>query len=107
MARVVVSTMADADTSEILVHLTTEAGVRTAERYGALIDAFYDRVSTYPDSGAPRPRLGRGIRIGLVPPYVILYEHLPDQDEVLIHRIVHGARKVTRKLLNAPPADRP
>jgi toxin ParE1/3/4 len=56
-------------------------------------------LAEHPDSGAPRPALGANIRIGLVSPYLIIYEHDAKPDTVTILRIVHGRRKITGALL--------
>jgi plasmid stabilization system protein ParE len=68
MARVVVSTVAQADTAAILRDLATKAGREVTADYAASLEAFYDRLAVHPDSGAPRPSYGRDIRIGLVWP---------------------------------------
>ena len=99
MARVVVSTVAQADTATILRDLASKAGLGVAADYAAFLEVLYDRLATHPDSGAPRPAYGRHVRIGLVWPYVVAYRHVPDSDLVGIIRVVHGSRQITRKLL--------
>ena len=99
MARVIVSTVAQADTATILRDLATKAGLGVAANYTASLEALYDRLAAYPDSGAPRPKYGRHVRIGLVWPYVVAYRHDPNTDLVGIIRVVHGNRRITRKLL--------
>jgi toxin ParE1/3/4 len=97
MVRIVVTGPADADAAKILDELAHEAGYRTAERYNPRFEALYDRLVAYPEHGAIRPKLGRDIRIGIVPPYIVVYRHAASQQTVSILRIVHGRRKVTRK----------
>jgi toxin ParE1/3/4 len=75
MTRVVISTAADADTDEILAFLIRHAGLATAARYNSLFETLYDRLAVHPDSGSPRPLLGENVRIGIVPPYIVIYEH--------------------------------
>jgi toxin ParE1/3/4 len=99
MARVVVSTVAQADTAAILRDLATKAGRDVAADYAASLEALYDRLAVHPDSGAPRPAYGRHVRIGLVWPYVVAYRHVPNSDLVGVIRVVHGGRHITRKLL--------
>jgi plasmid stabilization system protein ParE len=99
MARVVVSTVAQADTAVILRDLASKAGLGVAADYTASLEALYDRLAVYPDSGAPRPAYGRHVRIGLVWPYVVAYRHDPGSGLVGIIRVVHGSRHITRKLL--------
>ena len=59
-------------------------------------------LATFPESGSPRPALGRLIRIGLVSPYNVIYEYVEADDAVTIMRIVHGRRRITRRMLNRP-----
>ena len=99
MARVVVSTVAQADTATILRDLASKAGLGVAADYAAFLEVLYDRLATHPDSGAPRPAYGRHVRIGLVWPYVVAYRHVPNSDLVGIIRVVHGSRHITGKLL--------
>jgi toxin ParE1/3/4 len=99
MARVVVATVAQADTAIILRDLATKAGLGVAADYAESLEALYARLAVHPDSGAPRPKYGRYVRIGVVWPYVVAYRHVPNSDIVGIIRVVHGNRRITRKLL--------
>lgn len=56
MARVVVSTVAQADTATLLRDLAMKAGLRVAAVYAVSLEALYDRLAAHPDSGAPRPK---------------------------------------------------
>ena len=98
MARVVVSTVAQADTSAILRDLGEGRGWRS-RRYRRLSRGALHRLAAHPDSGAPRPAYGRHVRIGLVWPYVVAYRHVPNSDLVGVICVVHGSRHITRKLL--------
>jgi plasmid stabilization system protein ParE len=53
----------------------------------------------HPDSSPLRPAIGEQIRIGIVSPYIVIYEHNPASDIVTNFRIVHGKRKITGALL--------
>jgi toxin ParE1/3/4 len=99
MARVVISFVADADTAGILAHLTNKAGRAIAAKYNALFENLYDRLAVHPDSGPRRPLLGPHVRIGIVPPYIVIYDHEPAADLVIILRIVDGRRRITGNLL--------
>jgi toxin ParE1/3/4 len=99
MARVVVSSVADADTAAIISYLASKAGPATAIRYIALFEGLYDRLADHPDSGPRRPALGPNVRIGIVPPYIVIYDHEQAIDLVTVLRIVHGRRRITGKLL--------
>lgn len=70
MARVAVSTVAQADTATILRDLAAKAGWIVAADYAASFEALYDRLTAHPDSGAPSPAYGRHVRIGLVRPHL-------------------------------------
>ena len=65
-------------------------------------DALYRRLERFPESGAPRPALGRLVRIAIVSPYNIIHEYIEADDAVTIMRIVHGRRRITRRMLNRP-----
>jgi plasmid stabilization system protein ParE len=41
------------------------------------------------------------VRICVVSPYVVIYEHIEAEDTVMIMRIAHGRRKITRKFLRS------
>ena len=101
MARVVVSALAQADTAAILRDLFEKAGLRVAADYAASFEALYDRLADHPDSGAPRPRFGLDIRVGVVSPYVVAYRYVSGAEVVAIVRVLHGSRNITRRLLNS------
>jgi len=56
-------------------------------------------LAEFPDSGARRPVLGPRVRICVVSPYVVIYEHMEADDTVVVLRIVHRRRKIGRKFL--------
>lgn len=99
MARVIVSSPADADTVEIIAYLSAKAGHNIAASYIASFERLYDRLANYPRTGVPRPALGPQVRIGIVPPYIVIYEYGETDDAVTILRIVHGRRRITGKSL--------
>ena len=103
MARVVVAATASADQAAILGYLHAKAGARTVTKFRSLFSALYDRLAAYPASGPRRPRLGAGIRIGIVSPYIVIYRYTPEDDTVTVLRVVHGKRKITGKLLAGTP----
>lgn len=97
MARLTVSPQAEHDVAKIIDLLTREAGVDVADRYRQGFDDLFARFARFPESGAPRARLGRHIRIGVVSPYVVIYELA--LDHVMVLRIVDGRRRITRSLV--------
>ena len=99
MAKVVAAPAVDRDITDIIEYLAREAGWPTATKYLALFDDCFDRTGLYPKGGAPRPKLGRGVRISVVSPYIVVYRYEPQRDIVILLRILHGARRITRKLV--------
>jgi toxin ParE1/3/4 len=85
-----------ADANDILELLRDRAGVFVAEAYLSRFEATYDRLARFPDSGAPRPRLGRSVRIAVVKPYVVIYRSSGEAVEVM--RILHGRRDIRRAM---------
>ena len=98
MARVVLSPQAQDGSDRIITGLARSAGPRVAQRYAGDLDALYD----HPDIGSVRPRLGQGVRIGVVAPHVAVYAHDRIAAMVTILRIVHGKRRISRGLLGVP-----
>jgi toxin ParE1/3/4 len=103
MARIVIAASAGADTEGIFRYLAAEAGWRTAAKYGALRERLDDRLAAQPAIGAPRPALGRDIRIGIVSPYIVICRHTEADDTVTVLRVVHGRRRITGRLLAETP----
>jgi len=77
--------------------LTKEAGANVALRYRSDFDSLFERPVMFPRSGASRPHLGHSIRIGVVTPYVAVYEL--DEDHVIALRVLDGRRNITRRLI--------
>ena len=99
MARVVLTDSADANSTVIYDDLNVAAGKRTAQKYRGLFKRLYEHLAAFPDSGAPRPKIGPDIRIGVVAPYIIIYRHSESDNAVVVLRIVHGRRKITGQML--------
>jgi plasmid stabilization system protein ParE len=97
MAHVVVSARAHSDLSQILQYLVANAGFRITQRYVAAFDALYDRLADFPDSCPSRPALGPRVRVALVAPFMVAYDH--HNGTVTVLRILHGKRNITRDLL--------
>ena len=103
MARIIITPSADADTAAIIHDLGKKAGKIVAARYDADFDQLYENLAQFPESGAPRPALGKDVRFGVVFPYIIIHEYAGDDDIVYILRIFHGRRNITRRLLRQAP----
>ncbi len=98
MAKVEIASTADADVEEILEYLAEKAGDPTVVKYAQDFDKLYDHLALYPESCPRRPRLAPTARIAIVSPYVVLYVYSATDDTVTIVRVVHGHRRITRKL---------
>ena len=88
-----------ADAADIIRALASKAGLGVAAEYEGSLAALYDRLAIFPESGAPRPQLGRNLRLGLVSPYVAVYRYAPTANLVEILRVLHGSRQISRNLL--------
>jgi len=100
MARLIFSESASADQINIFRDLYDTAGLKTAVKFRERFASLFDRLLRYPESGARRPALGPFIRIGVVSPFVVIYEHGDSDDTVFILRIIHGRRDIARTLLH-------
>jgi toxin ParE1/3/4 len=99
MPRIIVTFSASRDQAKILDDLNAKAGKRTAAKYRLLFGRLYDRLGDHPDMGPLRPALGPLVRIGIVTPYIVIYEHGAKDDTVTILRIVHSHRDITVRFL--------
>jgi toxin ParE1/3/4 len=99
MTRLVVTADAEVDTREILSYLEREAGPTIAAKYGRRFRSTLQRLIDLPETGAPRPSLGAHARIGIVSPYILIYDFVREDDLLVLLRILHGRRNITRDLL--------
>jgi plasmid stabilization system protein ParE len=99
MTDLVVTANADADFEGILGYLEREAGVRVAESYGRKIGECLVRLVEFPGIGTRRPALGTDTRIGIVRPYILIYDYAAATDTLTLLRIVHGRRNITARLI--------
>lgn len=99
MTRLVVTADAEADLDEILQYLQREASVVVAEEYGRKFRACIERLVESPGIGSPRPALGATTRIGIVWPYLLIYDYVASEDVLTLLRILHGKRNITRRLI--------
>ncbi|WP_158806702.1 type II toxin-antitoxin system RelE/ParE family toxin [Beijerinckia sp. L45] len=99
MTRLVVSRLAQSDTTFIVSGLAAKAGNSIAARYAADFEALYERLLVHPESGPVRFAIGPRVRIGIVWPYIVVYEYDGIRDLVTILRVLHGRRKITGRFL--------
>jgi toxin ParE1/3/4 len=99
MTLVVLSREAHDDSDVILSSLARDAGARVAARHARRFDRLYALPADHPDGGPARPRLGAGVRIVIVQPYPVFYEHDRSAGSLTVLRILHGRRRITRPSL--------
>ena len=99
MIEVSVAPQARADIARIVEYLAAVASPATASQWNNRFWSTIDSIADFPGSGALRPRLGRDVRFKLVYPYLVIY--LYERDAVVAHvlRVLHGRRRITRRLL--------
>lgn len=69
-----------------------EDDIAAADRWADRIVEATNRLSAFPDSGAPRPEIGSAVRSIVVGRYLVLYRVGPDSVDIV--RVVHGAREL-------------
>lgn len=99
MTELVLTADALADIRDVTAYLTKRAGEQIALRYAVRIRSTLREIGTDPGIGARRSQLGRNIRFRTVRPYAIFYRYA--DDTVVVLRVLHERRKITRKLLAA------
>ncbi len=77
----------------IWCHVAAETSERAATRFCERIRERMRPLCTFPQAGAPRDQLSKGLRAAFVGRYVIYYVH--DDASLVIVRVLHGARDVT------------
>ena len=99
MIAVIVSPAARADLTEIIAYLASVASVGTASRWNDRLWLAFDEIAEFPGSGALRPKLGTNVRIKIVTPYIVIYEHVRGAKSADALRVVHGRRRITKRLV--------
>jgi toxin ParE1/3/4 len=86
---------AESDLDKIWVDLATARGDNFADQYMQRLMATIESLGQNPQRYNVRLRLGKGRRLMPEQPYHVIYR--VDPDGVLIVRILHGRRKITRR----------
>jgi toxin ParE1/3/4 len=97
MTPVELSPRAKLDLFDITIHLSNAAGIVVAEMYSARFKSHLARLAEFPAIGTPRSRLGKNVRMLVEHPYLLLYSF--DGAAVRVLRVLHGRRRMTRKLV--------
>jgi toxin ParE1/3/4 len=99
MTWLVVTADAATDVNEILDYLKREASPRVAEEYGQKFRRTQERPVEFTGLGSRRPELGGDTRIGIVQPYILIYDYTKRDDTLTLLRVVHGKRNITSRLI--------
>jgi len=99
MTRLVTAPRFRSDISTILNYLEEVAGPRVAAQYSGRFEETIVRLTSFPESGAPRPALGPNTRLAIVRPYLVIYDFTSDDNTLTLLRVLHGRRNITRRLL--------
>ena len=89
--RVRLTARAEEDLIDIWVSIAGDNPVN-ADRFLDVLNERIDTLSDYPDRGAARPEIGKGLRILVEGNYLILYRTNPPDVEIV--RVIHGARNL-------------
>jgi toxin ParE1/3/4 len=99
MTRLVVPETARRDIRDIVMDLELRARRGVALRTARKFDELLTSIEQFPGTCSPRPRLGKKIRCSAVHPYLVFFEYEALADTVTVLRVLHGHRRITRKLL--------
>lgn len=90
--RVRLSKCSEIDLEEIGDYIAIDSPMNAAHFIGELREAC-QKIGRMPTGYRPRPELGEGLRSSALKSYTIFF--VVEHDEVLIVRVLHGARDIT------------
>ena len=96
---VVFAASAREDIASIFEYLCEHASSSTAEDIFAQIFDAIERLSRFPESGAPRDHVRSHYRMVPVSSWAVWYRYQPQHQEVRIVRVLHGHMDAERRLL--------
>jgi toxin ParE1/3/4 len=99
MAKVTLTEQAQAELAEIITNVTREVGINAARNFRSSFFEFFQHIAAFPEACEARPKLGRGIRLGIVYPYSVFYRYQESHAHVSVLRILRGRRRITRTML--------
>jgi plasmid stabilization system protein ParE len=102
VTRLIVARDAQIDLAVILAYLEFEAGARVAHQFGHDVRAALDRLIRFPDSGSPRPEFGTDVRLTIIYPYLLFYDHPPGHPQLTLLPILHGKSSLSAEILSRP-----
>jgi toxin ParE1/3/4 len=86
---------AERDIEDVLTYLS-EHSLPAAQRFVAELDARCRLLPSQPFTGRPRDDLLPGLRSVVVGKYLVFF--VPTDDEVVVRRVIHGARDITPEM---------
>ena len=101
MGQVRYSPSARADLEKIASEIIDNNGAIVAARVLRRMRRSLSNLGDYPEIGRKRPQLGRGVRSWPFRPWIAFYRRAGDDVEVI--RVIHGKRRINRKLLLSVP----
>jgi toxin ParE1/3/4 len=97
VTQIEVTDRAKTDLTEILSKIREDNGAAVAEKWDRRFQAAIGRLARSPEIGAPKPRLGRNMRMLVVESWLVFYTF--EADLVIVKRALYAARRLTRKLI--------
>ncbi len=91
---------AEADLDKIWNDLKVARGTDFADQYMQELKTRIGTLDQHPRRYRLRPKFGKGRRLMPEDPYHVIYR--VDLDKVLIVRVMHGSRNITRRTIDAP-----
>ena len=98
--RIVRAPRARQDLLDIWALIAREAAPPVADAFLARIYGALDVIAYAPHIGRERAEFRGSPRSIPVPPYIIFYAPLPEGDGIMVWRVIHGARRLTSRLIS-------
>lgn len=86
--------------TDAYTHLA-EQSPRAADRFLDEVEALIGLLTEFPSIGRRRARMGRGVRSFRVRRYPYLVFYKAERGGVTLLRLLHGARRIGRKMVGA------
>lgn len=84
------------DLLDIWAYIAEQASASVADTFLARLIGAMEIIAYAPHIGRERPEFPGSPRSIAVKPYVIFYEPLPEEDGILVWRVIHGRRELGR-----------
>jgi toxin ParE1/3/4 len=99
MVEIVVSPQARADLLSIVGYLASVTSPATTRNWHDKLWAAIDGLAEFPGRGHPRRNLGKNVRIRIVGPFIVIYEHVRGETTMSVLRVLRGRPKITRNVV--------